>query len=152
MNAEPRISLWGRAACSSAAITDLADRGYGRSGHDFLADHNTRVDHVVTNPPYGPVLSTRFIAHALTRIRPNGTVCMLLPVAWGTRQTRRHLMAKCCRKWEFSRRLQMHRGDYSGKKASPQLDVAWYVFANEHAGPTATVPGVRRGATVDASR
>jgi hypothetical protein len=32
----------------------------------------------------------------------------------------------------------MHRGGYTGKKHSPQLDVSWYVFSNEHTGPTQT--------------
>ena len=41
---------------------------------------------------------------------------MLLRCNWEAAQGRRHLMAKCCRKWTFSRRLQMKRGDYSGKR------------------------------------
>ena len=31
--------------------TDLVNRGFGRGGHDFLADHTTFADHIVTNPP-----------------------------------------------------------------------------------------------------
>ena len=120
--------------------TDLVDRGYGRGGHDFLTDNATLVDHVITNPPYGPArgLSARFVEHALTRIRPGGTVCMLLRTNWEAPQAHRHLMARCCRKYTFSRRLEMHRGGYTGKKHSPQLDVSWYVFSNEHFGPTQT--------------
>jgi hypothetical protein len=30
----------------------------------------------------------------------------------------------------------MHRGGYTGRKHSPQLDVSWYVFNNEHTGLT----------------
>jgi hypothetical protein len=121
--------------------TDLIDRGYGIGNHNFLTDHTTLVDHVITNPPYGPErgLTTRFVAHALTRIRPGGTVCMLLPINWEAAQRNRHLMAKCPRRWTFSRRLAMHRGDHTGPKRSPQLNVAWYVFTNEHTGPTLTV-------------
>jgi hypothetical protein len=144
--------LW-ECACGDGAIsrvleaagyqvisTDLVDRGYGCGGHDFLADHTTVVDHIITNPPYGPApgLSTRFVAHSLTRIRPSGTVCMLLPINWEAAQSRRHLMAKCCRRYTFSRRLPMHRGGYAGKKGNPQLNVAWYVFSNAHTGPTQT--------------
>jgi hypothetical protein len=95
----------------------------------------------VTNPPYGPArgLAARFVAHALTRIRPGGSVCMLLRTNWEAPQGHVHLMARCCRKYTFSRRLKMHRGGYTGKKHSPQLDVSWYVFSNEHDGPTQTV-------------
>jgi hypothetical protein len=120
--------------------TDLVDRGYGRGGHDFLADNATLVDHIITNPPYGPArgLSAQFVEHALTRIRPGGTVCMLLRTNWEAPQAHQRLMARCCRKYTFSRRLKMHRGGYTGKKHSPQLDVSWYVFSNEHTGPTQT--------------
>jgi hypothetical protein len=144
--------LW-ECACGDGAIskileaagfevvsTDLVDRGYGRGGHDFLANNTMLADHIITNPPYGPVrgLSARFVEHALTRIRPGGTVCMLLRTNWEAPRAHRHLMARCCRKYTFSRRLELHRGGYTGKRRSPQLDVSWYVFSNEHAGPTQT--------------
>jgi hypothetical protein len=67
--------------------TDLVDRGYGRGGRDFLADHETVAEHTVTNPPYSPPrgLAAKFVEHALSRIRPGGTVCMLLPDQLGSR-------------------------------------------------------------------
>jgi len=144
--------LW-ECACGDGAIsrileaagfevisTDLVDRGYGRCGHDFLADNASLADHVITNPPYGPArgLSAQFVEHALTRIRPGGTVCMLLRTNWEAPQAHQRLMARCCRKYTFSRRLKMHRGGYTGRKHSPQLDVSWYVFNNEHTGLTQT--------------
>jgi hypothetical protein len=128
------------AAGYEVVSTDLVDRGYGRGGRDFLADNATLADHIITNPPYGPErgLAAKFVAHALTRIRPGGTVCMLLRTNWEAPQAHQHLMARCCRKYTFSRRLKMRRGGYAGKKHSPQLDVSWYVFSNEHTGPTLT--------------
>ena len=119
--------------------TDLFDRGCGRGDHDFLADHTTAADHIITNPPYSPPVG--LAAHGLFRMRSpasglGGTVCMLLPINWEAAQS--HLMAKCCRKYTFSRRLAMHRGGYTGKKGSPQLNVAWYVFSNEHSGGAIT--------------
>jgi hypothetical protein len=125
------------AAGHEVISTDLVDRGYGRGGHDFLTDHTTRADHVVTNPDYKR--SRQFVEHALSRIPEDGTVCMLLPVRWEAAQSRRHLMALCYRKWVLSRRPEMHRGGYSGKRHSPQLDCAWYVFRRDHTGPTQTV-------------
>jgi hypothetical protein len=94
--------------------------GYGRGGHDLLADNTTLADHIVTNPPYGPArgLAAKFVAHALTRIRPGGTVCMLLRTNWEAPQAHQHLMARCCRKYTFSRRLKMHRDGYTGRKNS----------------------------------
>ena len=105
--------LW-ECACGDGAIsrileaaefevisTDLVDRGYGHGGHDFLADHTTLANHVITNPPYGPArgLAARFVEHALTRIRHGGTVCMLLRTNWEAPQAHRRLMARCCRKY-----------------------------------------------------
>jgi hypothetical protein len=125
------------AAGHEVISTDLVDRGYGRSGHDFLADFVTVADHIITNPPYH--LAKRFVEHALERIPPTGTVCMLLPTTWEAAQRHRHLMAKCCRKWTFSKRLRMPRGGYTGRQASPQLHVSWYVFRRDHTGPTESV-------------
>jgi hypothetical protein len=124
------------AAGLSVLSTDLVDRGYGQGGHNFLTDHTTLVDHVITNPPYGK-LAAKFIAHALTRIRPGGKVCMLLRVGWASAAGHQHLMEKCARKWRITPRLAMHRGGYTGKKGGSQMDTAWYVFTNEHSGLTA---------------
>jgi hypothetical protein len=63
---------------------------------------------------------------------------MLLRTNWEAPQAHQHLMARCCRKYTFSRRLEMHRGGYTGKNHSPQLDVSWYVFNNEHKALTQT--------------
>jgi hypothetical protein len=124
------------AAGHEVISTDLVDRNYGRGGHDFLADHTTRADHIITNPPFA--LSRQFVEHALSRIPTHGTVCMLLRANWEAAQSRRHLMACCCRKWTFSRRLEMRRGGYSGKRAGSQMDTAWFVFRLQHTGPTLT--------------
>jgi hypothetical protein len=143
--------LW-ECACGDGAIsrilaaagfevvsTDLITRGYGRGGHDFLSDHTTLADHIITNPPYGPArgLSARFVEHALTHQARRHSLYVAAHQLGGP-QAHQHLMAKCCRKFTFSRRLKMHRGGYTGKKHSPQLDVSWYVFHNEHTGPTQT--------------
>lgn len=44
--------------------TDLVDRGYGTGGIDFLKTPWRRADAVVTNPPFGGLVSA-FIKHAL---------------------------------------------------------------------------------------
>ena len=69
--------------------TDLIDRGYGDTGHDFLNPitvarvmlEHPRLKHVVTNPPYSyrPGIGDKFVGQAL-RIAggQGGTVAMLL--------------------------------------------------------------------------
>lgn len=44
--------------------TDLIDRGYGEGGIDFLATTERRADAIITNPPFGKLV-TQFIEHAL---------------------------------------------------------------------------------------
>jgi len=44
--------------------TDLIDRGYGEGGVDFLATTQSRAQAIITNPPFGKLV-TRFIEHAL---------------------------------------------------------------------------------------
>lgn len=45
-----------------ATGSDIADRGFGETGIDFLDDTRSRIN-IVSNPPY--VLAERFITHAL---------------------------------------------------------------------------------------
>lgn len=43
--------------------TDLVDRGYGEGGVDFLKTTERRADAIITNPPFGALVSA-FITHA----------------------------------------------------------------------------------------
>lgn len=62
--------------------TDLAHRGFGPGGIDFLSETEPRARNIITNPPYGAGLADQFIGHALrlTR-RTGGAVAMLLDLA-----------------------------------------------------------------------
>lgn len=71
--------------------TDLVDRGYGESGHDFLMARTARCRAIVTNPPFK--LATQFIDHAFC-MRNNGQVdymAMLLPALFWHAQSRADL-------------------------------------------------------------
>jgi hypothetical protein len=142
---EADISRILESARFEAITTDLVDRGFGRGGNDFLTFHATYADHIVTNPPYSPPpgLAARFVERALTRIRPGGTVCMLLPINWEAAQSHRHLMARCCRKHAFSPRHAMHRGGCTGKKSAMDSSSPGGAGA---AWRTAAVDRSRRGA------
>lgn len=84
----PHIAHWPRKiwepACGDGGIakplesagysvvgTDLIDRGYGTGGLDFLAEQTRRADAIVTNPPFGNLVTpfgnlvTPFIEHAI---------------------------------------------------------------------------------------
>lgn len=85
-------SIW-EPACGNGAIskelqtagyevisTDLAHRGFGTGGLDFLKETKPRAINIVTNPPYGTHgLGDAFVRKALIHAqRTGGTVAMLL--------------------------------------------------------------------------
>lgn len=85
-------SIW-EPACGDGAIskvltntghevvsTDLAFRGYGEGGTDFLKSTSPKAKHIITNPPYGTHgLADAFIRKALLHTRKTeGAVAMLL--------------------------------------------------------------------------
>jgi hypothetical protein len=49
--------------------TDLVDRGWGIGGRDFLATECAAAAAIVTNPPFEKMLISRFIEHAVHRLR-----------------------------------------------------------------------------------
>jgi len=60
---------------------DLYDRGYGKSGIDFLKVPNKKINYsVITNPPYK--LSVPFIRKALEIVTKGNKVAMLLPLTF----------------------------------------------------------------------
>jgi hypothetical protein len=70
------------AAGHEMVSTDIADRGYGVAGVDFLEEGRARAKHIFTNPPYGRGLADRFIGQALRLTRATGgSVVMLLDLA-----------------------------------------------------------------------
>ena len=76
---EGAISRECKRAGYNVVSTDLADYGYGTSGHDFLKASKPLAKHIVTNPPYGSGLADRFIRQALAlTAKTGGKVAMLL--------------------------------------------------------------------------
>lgn len=111
--------------------TDLVDRGYGQGGVDFLLDHVTRANHVVTNPPY--TLAQPFVEHALQRT--DGKVAMLLKLVFLEGERRRRLFetTPLARVWVFSSRLRLPRegGVY---KSRGMIAFAWFVWQHGYRG------------------
>ncbi len=67
------------AAGHTVVATDLNDRGFGRTGLDFLGQAVPLAPHIVTNPPYGRGLADAFVRKALILTRQTGgKVAMLL--------------------------------------------------------------------------
>lgn len=121
-------ALW-EPACGDGAIckiaeqngyevtaSDLVDRGYGDTGHDFLMQWQPRAPNIVTNPPFK--LATPFVLHALHMVRkfpgdPIGRkVAMLLKIPYleGVERAEVFDNAGFARLYVFRRRVSFLRG------------------------------------------
>lgn len=113
--------------------TDLIDRGYGKSGIDFLTTGASLGDHIVTNPPYR--LLDEFVLKAID-LRPPGKIAMIARLQWLEGQRRKKKIFNLhppARIWVFSYQIPMTRGDL----ATPQTGLmafAWYVWERGHVG------------------
>lgn len=133
------------AAGYDVRISDLIDRGIAtkdgelqgvgdfltlRPDADFAVGERCGPD-IVTNPPYG--IANAYIAHALKVFRP-GKMALLLNLnflAGFDDPDRCFVMDENppSRVYVFTRRLpMMHRDGWEGKKASSQMNTAWFVW------------------------
>lgn len=113
--------------------TDLAYRGYGDGGVDFLMEYAARAPNIVTNPPFK--LAEQFAEHAL--LLTGGKVAFLMRLVWLEGQRRRNLFVRSplARVWVFSRRIpRMHRHDYTGPTTTSTIAFAWFVWEHGHSG------------------
>ena len=139
----PKLTGWPRAiwepACGDGGIakpfeeagfqvtgTDLVYRGYGWGGVDFLSTATRATDALVTNPPYGKLV-TRFIEHALDLEVPH--IAMLLNVNLWHAERRTKLWNR--RTPEAIYALTW-RPDWTGSGA-PYFNAIWTVWAPKSA-------------------
>lgn len=141
-------SIW-EPACGDGAISkvleqrgydvissDLIDRGYGQSPHDFLFSDWT-ADNVVTNPPF--TLAQEFVEKALaaTQHKTGGKVVMLCKLVFLEGQKRKAFFENnpLARVHVFSKRVQFYREGKKGKLGTSMMAFAWFVFEHGHKGP-----------------
>lgn len=109
----------------SVEATDLIDRGYGRSGYDFLLE-NTHVDNIVTNPPFN--LAYEFIIQGLRL----STKCLalFLPIRYLTGKKR----AELYKKFPPTKVIVIpNKVDFLGNK-NPVMEFAWFIWDKEASG------------------
>jgi hypothetical protein len=113
--------------------TDLVDRGYGKTGIDFLMEIAKR-DNVVTNPPYGNLALP--MARHCQQIARNKTA-LLLKLNFLAGQARRKFFDEHppARVWVFSRRVNLMKDGIQYKNGG-MMDLAWYVWETGYKGPT----------------
>lgn len=114
--------------------SDLMDRGYGESRHDFLMEWKPRAPNIITNPPFKH--AEEFARKALDLT--TGKVAMLCRLAWLEGKQRRELFEETplARVWVFAGRLHMQRGELAGPTgAGGMVAFAWFVWEHGHQGP-----------------
>ncbi len=113
--------------------SDLYDRGFGRSGIDFLK-HIQVYDNIITNPPYS--LAEKFTLHALECSR--NKVALLLRLAFLESAGRqRNIFQKTppSRVWVFSERVTFYpKGEE--RESGGTTAYAWFVWDHYYDGPT----------------
>lgn len=111
--------------------SDIADRGYGTTGVDFLSGAG-RADHIISNPPYGIIEA--WIEHALTCT--TGKVAILARLALLEGQKRKAFFARTplARVWVSSRRASMPPGGSDLPASGGAIAYAWFVWEHGHTG------------------
>lgn len=124
--------------------SDLFDRGYGETGHDFLTS-NRRADNIITNPPYAQ--AEAFVTKALQCA--NKKVAMLLRLAFLEGSGRAGGLFKHTppsRVLVFSERITFYpNGERTGGGGT--MAYAWFIWDKAHAGPPViywTEPGLKK--------
>jgi hypothetical protein len=118
--------------------SDIANRGYGETGLDFLDEKDPFVEHlakrantIITNPPYK--FAQEFIEKSLRIV--DKKVAMLLKLNFLEGQKRYQFFKSTPLKsvYVFSKRLSFDKGDEKGK-GNGLLAYAWYVWDKEYIG------------------
>lgn len=105
--------------------TDIANRGYGMGGIDFLKEAKLRAPVIVTNPPFGAA-ACDFIRHA-ARLEAL-YLALLLPVGFfqPTAKDERDVLWRelpPSRIWPLGFRL-----DFTGGGRPPAMPLAWFIW------------------------
>ncbi|CAO4171146.1 hypothetical protein [Methylorubrum extorquens] len=113
--------------------TDLYDRGYGQSGHDFLEpDHVS--DNVVTNPPYNA--AEGFVKSGLSCSRKKFALLLRLAFLEGAnRQRTIFSINPPSRVWVFSERITFYPSG-AVRQGTGTTAYAWFVWDKEAAPKT----------------
>lgn len=141
-------SVW-EPACGNGAIsrvlesngynvksTDLIERGYGLGGYDFLLDKETKVNNIITNPPFK--LMEEFINNSLSRTDRKVAILGRLALLEG--QGRRKIWDKTpiSKIWVFSKRysfLKPGESPYGSKGGKGgMIASAWFVWEHGYTG------------------
>lgn len=108
--------------------SDLFDRGYGNSGHDFLSTDRL-TDNIVTNPPYNS--AEGFVRSGLRSSRRKLALLLRLAFLEGAnRQRTLFSVTPPSRVWVFSERITFYPSG-AVQKGTGTTAYAWFVWDKE---------------------
>ena len=121
------LKLTGQNVTSS----DLFRRGYGESGHDFVASDRS-ADNIVTNPPYNS--AEGFVASGVKLARKKFALLLRLAFLEGSNRANT-IFSKCppSRVWVFSERVTFYPAG-ADIKSSGTTAYAWFVWDKDASG------------------
>ena len=119
--------------------SDLIDRGYGKSGIDFLKCTKMWKGDIVTNPPYK--YAKEFVEKSIELVDDGNKVCMFLKLQFMEGKARRKLFDKYPPKtiWVSSSRITCAKNaDFKTMKdgGGSAVAYAWYVWEKGFTGTT----------------
>lgn len=111
--------------------TDLIDRGYGETPHDFITSTRT-ADNVVMNPPFS--MAQDFVELSLARTK--GKVAMLGKLAFLEGQKRKPFFERTPLRtvYVFSKRVNFYRNGEKGNYSTSTMAFAWFVWEHGYEG------------------
>ncbi|MBE9561782.1 MAG: NAD(P)-dependent oxidoreductase [Proteobacteria bacterium] len=115
---------------------DLIDRGYGRTGIDFLKHNYTWSGDIITNPPFKHAVE--FIKHSLDILPVGNKVAMFLKILFLETDGRKQLFLKYPPKviYILANRLCCAKDGDFVKNNTKAVGYAWYVFEKGFKGDT----------------
>ena len=128
-NDDDSVAVSLKAHGKTVVATDIANDGI-----DFRDRREAppSIEAIVTNPPFS--LAADFVRHGLKLVRK---VVILERIQFLESETRADLFdaGKLVRVLVFRNRVpRMHRIDWTGKRSSPAMTLAWFVFEHDHDG------------------
>ena len=126
------------AAGHKVISSDLIDRGFGKTGIDFLKCDKSFEGDIITNPPYS--LASEFIEKAMQTVTEGNKVIMFLKLQFMEGKARKKMFEKYPPKriWVSSSRILCAKNaDFEKfKKQGSAVAYAWYVWEKGYAGDT----------------
>ncbi len=111
--------------------TDLIDRGYGETPHDFLTSTYS-ADNIIMNPPFS--LAQQFVELSLARTTNKVAVLCKLQFLEGQKRKSFFESSPLARVYVFSKRVNFYRNGEKGNYGTSTMCFSWMVWEHGYEG------------------